>query len=815
MNRFHLISCRFHLYNKNRLLVQGWFDEDEAGDSVIRIYLDKKLLPSKMEVLTEVAAVLHPGINTDAMAHYYNYWVKVPDGALGRLVIYRDNPSGRHKIAEIIPKSMKEMRGQLNYSIDGGELLENGFQLSGWRASGKPVRIRVWDNATRKRIPVSISYHGRSDLIRRYPEAKEGDMTGFTLTGKGVTPKSVKVFFETEDAEGHLDWVLKKSAFRQKKEKLSELAFKAKVYRQQFGTINTIKRFADKLARKEGIDYNTWRMKTLPSRETLEKQKQYPFKKRNVFSLITVVEEPDVLKNRPLFKTLKAQTYGGWELIMIRTEESSGNGKFSSFRGNERPDRRIHIVTAPRGASRADILARAVKRTGGDYIALIDPDSAFSPETFYRFAEEADRNPEADIIYSDEDKLNIPGRKYSDPVFKPDYDMDLQRSENYIGDLFAARKEISAEAARESSEESGLWNFDYILRCCEKARAVSHAPIALYHKVLYKNQVEESDPETVRGKDTEALRRHFARIGINADTEVTEIAGVYRNRYRYDDTPLVSIIIPNKDHTEDLDKCLSSIESLSKYPAIEYVIVENNSEKPETFSYYETLKNRNKRVRVITWENEFNYSAINNFGARNASGQYFLFMNNDIEMIAPDCIEEMLGYASRKDVGAVGAKLLYADGSIQHAGVILGLGGVAGHAFNKEPGDVAGYERRAVCAQRYSAVTAACMMVRKDVFEEVEGFSSDFSVAYNDIDFCLRLRGKGLHIIYTPYALLYHYESKSRGSEGTPEKSRRFLEEVELFMERWKPVLSKRDPYYNPNLTIHSSDFDLKTEVDL
>ena len=282
----------------------------------------------------------------------------------------------------------------------------------------------------------------------------------------------------------------------------------------------------------------------------------------------------------------------------------------------------------------------------------------------------------------------------------------------------------------------------------------------------------------------------------------------YKINYELDETPLISILIPNKDHIDDLKKCIDSILDYSTYKNFEIVIVENNSTELRTFEYYQELE-KDSKIKVVTWKGKFNYSAINNYGAGFCSGKYLLLLNNDIEVITPNWIEEMLMFAQREDVGAVGARLLYPDDTIQHAGVILGIGGCAGHANKYIPKTAPGYANRALIAQDLSACTAACLMVRKSVFDEVNGFDESFEVAFNDVDFCLRIREKDYLIVYTPYAELYHYESKSRGHEDSSEKQTRFNGEVFRLKERWGEILVS-DPYYNSNLTLRSENFSIK-----
>ena len=307
-----------------------------------------------------------------------------------------------------------------------------------------------------------------------------------------------------------------------------------------------------------------------------------------------------------------------------------------------------------------------------------------------------------------------------------------------------------------------------------------------------------------------AIQEHYRRVGIEAEVEMTKHPGWYRSHVKIQGEPLVSIIIPNKDHIDDLKRCMESIEQKSTYKNYEYIIVENNSTDSATFEYYKKLEAENPKVRMVYWDGVFNYSAINNYGASFAKGEYLLLLNNDTEIINPDCLEELLGYCMRKDVGAVGARLYYEDDTIQHAGVVIGFGGIAGHCFVQQKRGTTGYCHRIICAQDYSAVTAACMMVKKSAFDAVGGLSEELAVAFNDIDFCMKLRKAGYLIVYNPYAELYHYESKSRGLEDTPEKVARFNKEIATFEKKWPEILKNGDPYYNPYLTLKSQDFSLK-----
>jgi GT2 family glycosyltransferase len=362
------------------------------------------------------------------------------------------------------------------------------------------------------------------------------------------------------------------------------------------------------------------------------------------------------------------------------------------------------------------------------------------------------------------------------------------------------------------SEFDGSQDYDMILRLTEKAEKIVHIPKILYYWRAHASSVASdisAKPYTLDAA-RRALAEHLERVGLEGRVVDSRIPSTYKIEYKIKGEPKVSIIIPNKDHTADLDKCIRSIEDISTYKNYEIIVVENNSDEPETFGYYERITEEYSNVKVVVWDSDFNYSKINNFGVKYADGDYYLLLNNDIEILTPSWIEEMLMFTQREDVGAAGMMLYYPDDTVQHAGVILGIGGVAGHAhkyFNR--GDY-GYASRLSIAQNFSAVTAAALMVRRDVWDKVGGLDEDFAVAFNDVDFCMKIRDAGYLIVWTPYAEGYHYESKSRGLEDTIEKQKRFKGECDKFFAKWQDELDAGDPYYNPNLTLEREDFGVR-----
>ena len=435
-----------------------------------------------------------------------------------------------------------------------------------------------------------------------------------------------------------------------------------------------------------------------------------------------------------------------------------------------------------------------------------------TPDAFYEFVKLINQHENVEAIYSDEDKISMDGKKYFQPHFKPDFNEDLLNTNNYICHLFMVSRELLEKVGCLNSEFDGSQDYDFILRCSEQAENIYHIPKILYHWRAHKGSTAENPESKMYAFDAgrRAVEAHYKRIGIEAEVTQPECYGIYRSQYAVIGNPKVSIIIPNKDHIDDLEKCINSIINKERYENYEIIIVENNSKDPETFAYYKKLEEQEKKTRVIYWDKEFNYSAINNFGVNHADGDYILFLNNDAEFVTNTCIEEMLGYCQRDDVGVVGARLYYPDDTIQHAGVIIGLGGTAGHIFLYTPRGQIGYFAGVICAQDYSAVTAACMMTKKSIFEQIGGFDEKLAVAYNDVDYCLKVREKGKLVVYNPYAELYHYESKSRKKEDTRNKRNRLEKEEEIFQKRWSKYYETGDPYYNCNFSKDKFDCSLE-----
>lgn len=440
-------------------------------------------------------------------------------------------------------------------------------------------------------------------------------------------------------------------------------------------------------------------------------------------------------------------------------------------------------------------ICKSIDESKGDILCFLENHDELSEDALFEVVKRFNADETIDIVYSDEDKITKEG-SYFDPQFKSDFNIDFLRSNNYINHLFVIKRNVVDQIG-----EVNHFNYDLILRCVETAQNISHISKILYHCHAEEMETDHSDT------DIQALQSHLVRMHEEGIVERTKYLGYYKTTYKVKGDPLISIIIPNKDHVDILKKCLMSIFERSTYENFEIIIVENNSVEKETFNFYEFIQRMNDKIKVVTWQGEgFNYSSLNNFGTKYAKGEYLILLNNDIEVITPDWIERMLGTCQRKDVGIVGAKLLYPDHTIQHCGIILNLGGTAGHMFKNMSSNNPGYFNRAMIQQDVTAVTAACMMVKQYVYEKVGGLEEKLAVAFNDVDFCLKVREQGYLIVLDPNVNLYHYESKTRGEEDSLAKYQRFVKETEFLKDKWKDVFEQCDPYYNNNLSLESDE---------
>lgn len=441
------------------------------------------------------------------------------------------------------------------------------------------------------------------------------------------------------------------------------------------------------------------------------------------------------------------------------------------------------------------------QKIGEKYLLILKAGTLAEPDMLYAFASAIQKYPQGELFYSDHDEIRKGARSTCNPHCKPEFDLYFLRSWNYIGDAFLVSTALAGRVGLPDERKGDAVLYDYLLRCAEKTQRVIRIPRILFHELPGRRNAQE---------EKLALEEHYRRLSIPAKVKIQKKNGIYAAEYRYGDTPLVSVIIPNKDNKEQLLECVESILREGGYENLEILIVENNSEQESTFRCYEELQKQDHRVRVMIWQESFQYSKLNNDAAREAKGEYLLFLNNDTKVKRPGCVAEMMNVGRCPDVGAVGAALYYGDNTIQHAGVVIGYGGVAGHAFEGMTKEQYQKTVYASALRQVSAVTAACMLVRREAFDAAGGFCEELKVAYNDVDLCLSIKEKGWKVIYCPQAELYHYESQTRGLEMTTAKAKRVLGEQAFFQKKWQKQLKEGDTCYSPNLTLESSDFSLK-----
>lgn len=589
-------------------------------------------------------------------------------------------------------------------------------------------------------------------------------------------------------------------------------------YLKHYGPKAFLNRLRDKME-PEDVPYDPWFEKYRAGSEELARQSRQA-DKLSYRPLISVIVPCYRTPEKYLTKMLDsvcAQSYGNWQLCLADATPTDEVAEIVKNYCREHAESRIRYQHLQENKGIAGNTNAGMELAEGEWLGLLDHDDLLAPEALYEMVLLMNHEPETEVIYSDEDQFDETkrGLEHFKPHFKPDFSPDLLRSNNYITHFFCVRREVAQQTGGMREEFDGAQDYDFILRCVERAKKVGHVPKILYHWRVHSNSTADNPMSKMYAYDAgqRALQGHLERVGQLGEVSQLIHFGFYRVKYPVIGNPLVSILIPNKDQADTLRRCIESLQK-STWQNYEVIIIENNSQEQETFEYYRKLCEGTlpggQPVKVVVWEGGFNYSAINNFGASYAAGEYFVLLNNDIEIITESWLEEMLGNCQRPEVGIVGARLYYPDDTIQHAGIVVGIDGIAANMFPGLRRGQEGYYHKAAIQLNYSAVTAACLMVSREIYEKVHGLEEKLSVAFNDLDFCLRVRQEGYLVVYNPYVEAYHYESKSRGSEDTKEKVRRFGEEIEFIRTRWIDLLKEGDPYYNPNFSLKKCNYALK-----
>lgn len=592
-------------------------------------------------------------------------------------------------------------------------------------------------------------------------------------------------------------------------------------YLKHFGLKEFLVRLSERMEPEE-VPYGPWYEEHRAKPEELERQRKQSLAWENfsggeestcVFSIAVPVFRTPAKFLCEMIESVRSQSFPFWELCLANADPEDREVA-EILERYCREDRRIRVKNLKENKGISENTNAALAMARGEFVGLLDHDDLLAPDALYEMAARLEKDGGIDVFYTDEDKVTTDLSEHFQPHLKPDFNLDLLRSNNYICHFFVVRREIAERIGGFRPEFNGAQDYDFIFRCTEQAEKIVHIPRILYHWRVHSASTADNPASKMYAYEAgkRAIEGNLERSGVRGVVSLRQDYGFYDVHYPVEGEPLVSILIPNKDQKETLMHCIHSVLETSTWKNLEILIIENNSEQEETFACYRELE-KDPRIRILTYPGKtFNYSAINNFGVQQAKGEYLLFLNNDIEVITPDWIEQMLGNCQRPEVGIVGAKLYYPDNTIQHAGIIIGIGGIAGHAFLGLARAKSGYLHKASLQMDYSAVTAACMMMKAEAFRKAGGFEEKLTVAFNDVDLCLRTVEQGWLVVYDPHVEMYHYESKSRGAEDSEEKLRRFQQEIEFMRTRWIRLLKDGDPNYNPNLTLSKWNYSLRDE---
>ena len=689
----------------------------------------------------------------------------------------------------------------MEYCFDSIFVKNGKIFATGWAVSSvteNEIEITVTDE---KKEPVDaiVTWAARPDVgLAKYGDPKAGHV-GIFLEIPFHGQHLVTVYFKEKNAQGN---VISEQSLPLNPALIAARKFLKESKAQYVSTKKSLIWLKKKLTGNEYADYDTWLRIMRVSRQELFEQRKTKFSYAPKFSVVVPLYHTPAKFLKDLVRSMMYQSYANWELCLVNA--SPEDVQLTSLLENwAMRDKRIRVIRLEKNLGIAQNTNAGIAASTGEFIAFLDHDDFLEPDALFCYADALNKDKTIDVFYSDEDKTDEYAAHYFYPHFKSDFNIDLLHANNYMCHFLAVRKSLVDTVGGLNEKFDGAQDYDFVLRLTENTKKIYHCPRILYHWRCSNQSTAANQGNKMyaihAGKA--ALNAHYKRIGWNARAQEGAVDGWYQTKFTLKEEPLVSILIPNKDHTDDLDVCLNSFFERADYQNYEFIIIENNSVLPETFAYYEKIEKEHDNVKVVYWEAGFNYSTINNFGFKFAKGDYIMLLNNDVELITPDIFQSMLGFCMRPEVGIVGAKLLYNDHTVQHAGVLVGAGGLADHVFKGIHEDDPGYMGRAISSQDVSAVTAACLLVKRSVYEEVGGLEDEFQVAFNDVDFCLKVRKAGYLIVYDADVKLFHYESKSRGMEDTTERFIRFGNEMMLLNSKWDILSTFVDPYYNPNFS--------------
>ena len=815
MNELKYCIDQFEVNSVGKIELVGWIGtEDEYR---IRLKFDKSIYK---EIIVEKIARedVRRAIGIEELYTGFKAILNIDDFLDHETVACEIKEDSEWKcLYKISINEVLKQQSLITKNIDEINEKDNGLEIKGWVFDVRGEKVHISVNEPECKIEVIE----RMDVKLAYNSIVKNSDIGFLIKIPNKQMKNITIKYNIgsymESQKIDINTWRRQQQISRYKEKLEWLSMcnidnikKTYLYIKVYGIKSTWAKMKNKMNRtfEKELDYNEWLKQHLPNEEELEIQRNTNFEYTPQISIVVPTYNTPKQFLIEMIESVIQQTYPNWQLC-IADGGSENQDTLETLELFAKKDARIKVTFLTDNYGISGNTNKCLELATGEFISLFDHDDLLTPNALFEVVKTLNDNKEVDFIYSDEDKTDETTKDFFNPHFKPDFSPDMLRSYNYICHFTTFRKKLLEKVGGFREEYDGSQDYDLFLRLIEHTDKIVHIPKILYHWRVHKNSTAMGlgAKEYTIDAGRRAIQAHLDRQNLSGKVENNYIKGTYRVKYEIKDTPMVSIIIPNKDHIDDLKKCINSIVHKSTYENYEIIVVENNSEEQITWEYYDKIK-QEKNIKVIQWGGEFNYSAINNFAISHAQGEYFVLLNNDIEILSSNWIQEMLMHCQRTEVGIVGAKLYYPDDTLQHAGVIVGIGGVAGHSHKYLPKTEYGYFSRPHIIQNLSAVTAACLMIRRDVYEEVNGLDEEFKVAFNDIDLCMKVRKSGKLVLFSPYVEAYHYESKSRGQEDNEEKIKRFNGEIKRFEDKWG--LYATDPYYNVNLSLEKEDFSIK-----
>lgn len=809
-HKFMVEEIRFHLNDPNRLVFVGWYYDGSTKNHMLKAEMDGRELPVELLINKGVEVCQKYIHSVNEISEEVVGVIQLPENwkNLHKLTIRSSYKGNWNTDSSYSAAKLRKLQKRLRCEIDNVKRTGDKIIVNGWCIGSGEIKLSMLDEK-KQPMPIKSDYFYKEEQERTGPEDEKREKMFFTLQTDQVNEKVF--YFEASNAQTSVTVRLDRWNHASGLIRLCNKFRKVIYFLKRNGIKATIARIDDRLGQNKNAIYENWLKKYGLTEDELKKQRetQKDFAYRPKFSIAVPLYRTEERFLRELIESVQSQTYDNWELCFADGSEDEGKGLSGILEEYQKQDKRIRYRVLEKNYGIAQNMNEAMHMAQGEFVTPVDHDDTLSPNALYEFVKALNENPSVEVLYSDEDKIDTDGNHYFEPHFKADYDLDFLLTNNYICHLFAVKCSLKAYREGFLSEYDGSQDFDFILRCCEEAKEIYHVPKVLYHWRCHFDSTAANPQSKLYAFEAgrRAVQAHYDRLGIPAQAEHAQFYGLYRTRYHWKERPLVSILIPSRDRIEELKRCIESV-LCSDYDNYEILVLEHNSERAETFAYYDKLKMECDRIRVLTYHGEENHAKIFNFGVKEAAGEYLLLLDCRMQMINAVCMDELLGLGMRADVGAVGAKLIYEDDTIAHAGIVLGFGGALGYVFRGKSRYTAGYESRVICAQDYSAVSGLCMLVKRGVYEEVGGMSEEFPGEFYDVDFCLKLRQRNWLVVYNPYAELYYYGPKEPAIPTAAPKAKD-SRAAELLTEKWKETIAAKDPYYNPNLTLEKMDFSL------